>query len=54
MMKLINNEWGLVTTDNELVHYYLVKQGYFQMTYKFTKSFHVLVKKLNNMEINYI
>jgi len=54
MIKLVNNEWGLVITNNESVHYYLVKQGYFQMKYKFIKSFHLLINKLSNVEINYI
>jgi hypothetical protein len=29
-----------------------MKQGYFQMKYKFTKPFHLLVNYLGNMEIN--
>jgi hypothetical protein len=29
------SEWGLVAMDNELVHYYLIEQGYFQVKYKF-------------------
>jgi hypothetical protein len=36
---LYHGEHGLIVTDNELIHYYLMKQGYFQMKYKFTKSF---------------
>jgi hypothetical protein len=32
----------------------MMKQSYFEMKYKFTKPFHLLVKELGNMEINYI
>jgi hypothetical protein len=31
-----SSEWGPIATNNEL---YLVKQGYFQMKYKFIKPF---------------
>lgn len=37
------SEHGLVVTDNELVHKYLMNQGYFQVKYKFTKPFHLLI-----------
>jgi hypothetical protein len=37
------SEQGPVATDNELVHNYLVNQSYFQIKYKFTKPFHLLV-----------
>ncbi len=33
------NEQGLVATDNELVYYYVMKQGYFEVKYKFIKLF---------------
>jgi len=29
------SEWGLVAMDSELVHWYLMKQGYSQMKYNF-------------------
>ncbi len=32
-------EWGPIAMNNELVHQYIVKQGYYQMKYKFTKPF---------------
>jgi hypothetical protein len=31
-----------------------MKQGYFQMKYKYTKPFHLLVNYLSSMEINQI
>jgi hypothetical protein len=37
------SEQGLVVMDSELVHWYLVKQCYSQMKYKFTKPFHLLI-----------
>ncbi len=36
-------EQGLIVMNNELVHSYLMKQGYFQVKYKFTKPFHLLI-----------
>jgi hypothetical protein len=30
--------------NNELFHYYLTKQGYYKVKYKFTKAIHLLVK----------
>jgi hypothetical protein len=40
-MKLINPLMNKdqIAMNNELFHSYLVKQGYSQMKYKFTKSF---------------
>ncbi len=38
------NEEGPVVTNSELVHNYLMNQNYFQVKYKFTKPFHLLVK----------
>ncbi len=32
-----------VIEDNEFIHQYLVKQGYFQVKYKFIEPFHLLV-----------
>jgi hypothetical protein len=44
IVKLVNPQWTRpIVTNNELVHLYLVKQGYFQMKYKFTKPFHLLI-----------
>jgi hypothetical protein len=37
------NAQRTIVMDNESVHYYLVKQGYFKVKYKFTKPFHLLV-----------
>jgi hypothetical protein len=33
------NERGLIVMDNELFYDYLLKQGYFQVKYKFIKPF---------------
>jgi hypothetical protein len=33
------SEQGLIDTNSELVHWYLVKQGYFKVKYNFTKPF---------------
>ncbi len=52
------NEQGPVVKNNELVHLYLVKQGYFQVKYKFTKLFHLLDnltrQHRNQLNLNYL